>query len=211
MKFNVIYQDNDLLVIEKPAGINSDDFPLRVHRLDKETSGIFLIAKNKNSLDFFQKQFKQRKVKKKYLALVWGHLKSSEGKIENLIGRSPKNRKKQKIFLPFEPGAKGKRQAITFYKVLEKFKNFSLIELEPKTGRKHQIRAQLAYLGHPIVGDKLYGFKNQIAPQGLSRQFLHACYLKIKLPNGQEKEFHSPLPQDLIKILNNLKNNEQNG
>lgn len=210
MQFKIIYEDNDLLVIEKPPGINSDDFPLRVHRLDKNTSGVFLIAKNKKALDFFQKQFKKRAVKKKYLALVLGVPKISEGKIETLIGRSPKNRKKQKIFLLLEPLTKGKRKAITFYRVIKKFKNFSLIEIEPKTGRKHQIRAQLAYLGHPIAGDKLYGFKNQIMPQGLTRHFLHATYLKIKLPNGQEKEFYSPLPQDLMKVLNILKKNEQN-
>jgi 23S rRNA-/tRNA-specific pseudouridylate synthase len=200
-----IYEDEDLLVIDKPAGLNADDFKKRVHRLDKDTSGVFLIAKNSKSLEFFQKQFKERAVKKKYLALVTGNLKSKEGVIENLLGRSPKDRRKQKIFLPQGPKAEGKRKAITRYKVLQSFKNYDLIEAEPQTGRKHQIRAQFAYLGHPIAGDKLYGFKNQFSPKELNRQFLHASFLKIKFPNGQERIFRSELAKDLKNILNNLK------
>ncbi len=200
----VIYENDDLLVIDKPAGINSDDFEKRVHRLDKDTSGILLIAKNDKVLEFLQKQFKEGKVKKKYLALVIGNLKNKEGVVETLIGRSAGNRKKQKVYLPLEPGFQSKRIAITKYQVLQRFKDYDLIEVKPKTGRKHQIRTHFAYLGHPIAGDNLYGFKNQPRPQGLKRQFLHACYLKIKLPNSQEKEFKSELPKDLQKILKNL-------
>jgi 23S rRNA pseudouridine1911/1915/1917 synthase len=205
MKLAILYEDKNVLIVDKPAGINSDGFKKRVHRLDKDTSGILLIAKNDRSLDFLQKQFKEREVKKQYLALVAGVLKNKEGEIETLIGRSPKDRKKQKVYLAHEPGSEGKRKAITEYKVLEKFKNYSLIEVTPKTGRKHQIRAHLAYLGHPVAGDKIYGFKNQPRPEGLKRQFLHASYLKIKLPDGQEKEFKSDLPADLKEVLNNLK------
>jgi 23S rRNA pseudouridine1911/1915/1917 synthase len=204
-KLKVIYEDENLLVIDKPAGVNADDFPRRVHRLDKDTSGILLIAKNDKALNFFQKQFKERKVKKKYLALVVGNLKNKEGTIETLLGRSPKDRRKQKVYLPQEPKAKGKREAITRYKILQRFKNYDLIEVEPQTGRKHQIRTHFAYLGHPVAGDKLYGFKNQPIPQGLKRQFLHASYLKIGLPNEIIKEFKSDLPKDLKNILNNLK------
>jgi 23S rRNA pseudouridine1911/1915/1917 synthase len=204
-KCKILYEDENLLVIDKPAGVNADDFPRRVHRLDKDTSGILLIAKNDKALNFFQKQFKERKVKKKYLALVVGNLKNKEGTIETLLGRSPKDRRKQKVYLPQEPKAKGKREAITKYKVLQRFKNYDLIEVEPQTGRKHQIRTHFAYLGHPVAGDKLYGFKNQPIPQGLKRQFLHASYLKIRLPNGIIKEFKSDLPKDLKNILNNLK------
>jgi len=203
-KFEILYEDNDLLVIDKPAGVNSDDFPKRVHRLDKDTSGILLVAKNNDALSFLQKQFKTRQVIKKYLALVIGNLKSEKGKIETLIGRSPKNREKQKVYLPYEPGAKGKRKAITEYKILQKFKDYTLIEVSPKTGRKHQIRTHLSYLGHPIVGDKIYGFKNQPSPKNLKRQFLHASYLKIKLSDGQEKEFKSDLPENLKEVLKNL-------
>lgn len=207
----ILYQDENVLAVDKPAGIVVDDIPRRVHRLDKDTSGIFLIAKNDESLEFLQKQFQERKVKKKYLALVVGNLKEQEGTIETLLGRSPKNRKKQRAFLPFGPDAlkKGKRLAITEYRVLERYtdgKNYyTLVEVVPKTGRKHQIRAHLAYIGHPIAGDKMYGFKNQPCPNSLKRHFLHASYLKIKLPNGQIKEFKSELSNELNLCLLNLK------
>ena len=201
MEFQIIYEDDDLLVIDKPAGMVVDDIPRRVHRLDKDTSGILLVAKNDKALEFFQKQFKERKVEKKYLCLVVGNLKNKEGEIKTLLGRSPKDRRKQKVFLPQEPGALGKREAITNYKVLERFKNYDLIEVEPKTGRKHQIRAHFSYLGHPIAGDKLYGFKNQLCPKGLKRQFLHASYLKIKMPDEKIKEFRLELPEDLKSVI----------
>ena len=201
MEFKILYEDEDILVIDKPAGIVADDIPRRVHRLDKDTSGIFLVAKNDKALEFFQKQFKERKVEKKYLCLVVGNLKNKEGEIKTLLGRSPKDRRKQKVFLPQEPGALGKREAITNYKVLERFKNYDLIEVEPKTGRKHQIRAHFSYLGHPIAGDKLYGFKNQLCPKGLKRQFLHASYLKIKMPDEKIKEFRLELPEDLKSVI----------
>ncbi len=200
----IIYEDNDLLVYDKPAGVNCDDFKRRVHRLDKDTSGVFLIAKNEKALDFFQKQFKERKLEKKYLALVVGNLKNQEGKIENFLGRSAKDKRKQKVYLPHDPQAQGKRWTETRYKVLQRFKNYDLIEVEPRSGRKHQIRAHFVYLGHPIAGDKLYGFKGQICPENLKRQFLHASYLKIKMLDGAEKEFKSDLPEDLQKILESL-------
>ncbi|NCQ56186.1 RluA family pseudouridine synthase [Candidatus Parcubacteria bacterium] len=219
--FKIIYEDEDLSVIDKPAGLVVDNIERRVHRLDKDTSGILLVAKNDKALEFLQKQFKERKVKKKYLALVIGHLKTEEGVgdeakassspfaaarvIETLIGRSPGDRRKQKVYLPGEPNSQGKRQAVTEYKVLQRFENYDLIEVEPRTGRKHQIRTHLAYLGHPIAGDKLYGFKGQICPEGLKRHFLHASYLKIKLPDGETKEFKSELPDDLKLCLINLK------
>jgi len=136
---------------------------------------------------------------------VVGNLKNKEGEVETLLGRSPGDRKKQKVYLPGEPRSQEKRKAVTEYKVLQRFENYTLIEVVPKTGRKHQIRTHLAYLSHPIAGDKLYGFKNQPTPKGLKRQFLHASYLKIKLPNGEEKEFNSELPEDLNKVLNYLK------
>ena len=235
MEFNIIYQDPNILVIDKPAGLvvfsegqvkknTLIDYLLEkfpdlenvgqaprygiIHRLDKDTSGILLIAKNNKALTFFQNQFKEGRVFKKYLALVVGNLKNTGGTIETLIGRSPKDRRKQKIYLPEEPESDKKRKAVTEYKILENFKNFSLIEVVPKTGRKHQIRAHLAYLGYPIAGDKLYGFKSQILPKDLSRQFLHATCLKIELPNGEIKEFHSDMPQDLKNVLKNLKTYE---
>lgn len=233
MELKILYEDDNLLVIDKPAGITVfpekptkektlidyllEKFPnLKnvgepprhgiCHRLDKDTSGVLLIAKNNKALEFFQKQFKERKVEKKYLVLAVGNVKTNQGKIETLIGRARKDRRKQKVYLPLTPVAKEKklREAITEYKVIKKFKNYSLLEVIPKTGRKHQIRCHLAYLSHPIAGDKLYGFKNQPKPKGLNRQFLHAISLRIKLFNGKEGEFKSELPRDLLKILKNL-------
>ena len=217
MEFKTIYEDEDVLVIDKPAGVNSDDFEKRVHRLDKDTSGVLIIAKNDKALEFLQKQFKERKVVKKYLALTAGNLKNEKGEIETLLGRSKKDKRKQKAYLSREPGSESKRLAVTKYRVLQRFENYTsrdnflpkaqnydLIELEPKTGRKHQIRAHLVYLNHPLAGDKLYGFKNQPAPKGLTRQFLHASYLKINLPNGKTMEFSSELPEDLNNVLKNI-------
>jgi len=218
----IIYEDENVQVFDKPAGVNSDDFPKRVHRLDKDTSGIFIVAKDDKTLEFLQKQFKERRVKKKYLALIVGHLKNNKdvggedkssssprfcgsSVIETLIGRSPGDRRKQKVYLEGEPGATDKRKAITLYRILQRFENYDLVEAELLTGRKHQIRAHFAHLGHPIAGDKLYGFKGQICPDSLKRQFLHASYLKIGMPNGREREFESELPQDLKETLNNLK------
>lgn len=233
MEVKIIHEDEDLLVLEKPAGITVfpekkanektlidfllEKYPLLkkvgqpprygiVHRLDKDTSGILLVAKNEKALKFFQKQFKERKVIKKYLALLHGKLKENFGKIETLIGRSPKNRQKQKVYLPFEPKAKGKRKAITEYRVLERFQNYTLCEVIPKTGRKHQIRVHFSYLGHPIVGDKIYGFKDQ--KSDLKRHFLHAFYLKIKMPNGKEKEFYSKMPKELKNFIETLRSYE---
>ena len=198
---NIIYQDENVQVIDKPAGISMDNFERPAHRLDKDTSGVLLLAKDDKTLEFLQSQFKERKVKKKYLALVVGNLKESQGSIETLLGRAPKDRRKQKVYLAHDPEAKGKREAKTKYRVLQKFKNYDLIEVELETGRKHQIRVHFAYLGHPVAGDKLYGFKNQPCPKGLKRQFLHSTYLKIKLPDNKIKEFKSELPKDLKLCL----------
>jgi 23S rRNA pseudouridine1911/1915/1917 synthase len=231
LELRIIHEDKDILVIDKPAGIvvfpegktkektlidylleshselkNVGEAPRYgiVHRLDKDTSGILLVAKNNKSLIYLQKQFKESSIEKKYLALVVGNLKNKQGTIETLIGRAPKNKKKQRVYLPHEPGAKGKREAITEYKVLEKFKDYNLIEVKPKTGRKHQIRCHLSYLGHPIAGDKIYGFKKQLCPRELNRHFLHAGYIKIKLPDGEIKEFKSELDEELRGVLQKL-------
>jgi 23S rRNA pseudouridine1911/1915/1917 synthase len=230
----IIYQDNDLLVIDKPAGlvvfpegetkdntlidILLKEFPYLeevgqsprygiIHRLDKDTSGILLIAKNNKALEFFQEQFQKGEVSKKYLALVTGKPKSQEGEIETLLGRSEADRRKQKAYLALSPESKkqGLRKAKTRYRIVKEFERYALLEIEPLTGRKHQIRAHLAYLGIPIVKDVLYGFKGQEQPKDLKRQFLHSSYLRIKMPDGEMKEFNSDLPKELKEILNNLK------
>ncbi|KKQ76734.1 MAG: Pseudouridine synthase [Parcubacteria group bacterium GW2011_GWC1_38_6] len=210
MSFEKIFEDNDILVINKPAGINSDDFPLRVHRLDKDTSGVLLIAKNESTLSDLQKQFKERKVKKKYIALIIGHLKDKLGTIETFIGRAPKNRLRQKIYISQTPNDKGKREAKTQYRLLKRFSDYDLIEVVPITGRKHQIRAHMAYINHPVAGDKVYGFKNQKNPEGLKRQFLHSNYLKIRV-NNKDMDFEAKLPEELTIVLTNIeKNNHEN-
>jgi 23S rRNA pseudouridine1911/1915/1917 synthase len=247
MELKIIYGDNDLLVVDKPAGIvvcpeavrlrdpqarrkrsdervfNEGPFLINelikqhpelknvgepprygiVHRLDKDTSGILLVAKNNEALAFFQKQFKNREVGKKYIALAVGNIKQDSGIIESLIGRSPQNRLKQKAYPETELGP-GRREAITEYKVLKRFQDYTLLEVSPKTGRKHQIRCHLTHIGHPIAGDKLYGFKNQPWPKMLNRLFLHACNLRVKLLSGFEEEFVSEIAEDLADVLENL-------
>jgi len=246
MDIKVIYEDNDVLVVDKPAGIvvfpegqttentlidvlinkyselkNVGEPPRYgiVHRLDKDTSGILLVAKTSEALIFFQKQFSagakaladkknsqtlEKSIEKRYIALVEGNIKDDKGTIHTLIGRAPGDKRKQKAYPLNEVGI-GKREAITEYKVLERFKDYTLLEVEIKTGRRHQIRCHFSYLQHPIAGDKLYGFKNSKIPDGLTRQFLHAQQLKIQLPNGKTEEFKSDLPEELQSILKNLK------
>ncbi|MFH1656995.1 MAG: RluA family pseudouridine synthase [bacterium] len=232
-RLKVIYEDDNVLIIDKPAGLvvfpegNFDgtektliDYlteehpdlknvnnPPRygiVHRLDRETSGIILVAKNNESLAFLQKQFQEKKVIKAYTALVVGNLSDDQGIIKTLIGRSPKNRLKQRTYSLLKTG-KGLREAITEYKVLQNFQNYALIEVDIKTGRKHQIRCHFNYLSHPIAGDKFYGFKNQPCPTGLKRQFLHASRMEITLPDNKNLKLVSELPEDLQEVLNKLK------
>jgi len=213
MGLKIIYEDDTLLVVDKPAGIDIEGIKnalpvgsLPAHRLDKDTSGVLLAAKNLEALDFLHKQFQERRVEKKYICLVQGSVPENEGTIETLVGRAKGDKRKQKIYLAGEPGSEGKREAVSIYRVLQRFKEYTLLEVMPKTGRKHQIRTHLAYIGHPVAGDKLYGFKNQKNPANLKRQFLHASYLKIQLPNCAEKEFSSELPEDLQLCLQQLKN-----
>lgn len=230
MNFKILFEDENILVVDKPAGISvyskspeeenligelikekpylkDVSVPPRygvVHRLDKDTSGVLLIAKNNQSLEWLQNQFKENLASKKYIALLAGQVKENEGKIETLIGRSKKDFRKQKVYFKGEPEAKGKREAITEYKTLKRFRDYTLIEVYPKTGRMHQIRVHCAFMHHPVIGDKKYGEKNQLSPENLNRQFLHSNLLKIKLEDNSEKIFESELPEDLKKILEKL-------
>jgi len=231
MDIKIIYEDDDLVVVDKPTGIvvfpegqttentliealvekypdlkNAGEAPRYgiVHRLDKDTSGVLLVAKSTEALLFLQKQFKNREVEKKYVCLVEGEVKDDKGEIKTLIARSPKDGRKQKVYLENEPHPESAREAITEYKVLKDFKNYTLLEVEIKTGRRHQIRCHFSYLQHPIAGDKLYSFKNSKIPAGLTRQFLHSQKLKIQLPNGKTEEFISEMPEELQQVLNNL-------
>ncbi len=226
----IIYEDKDVLVIDKPAGLlvhprpnqksgaltdfllkhypqikNTGEDPLRpgiVHRLDKDTSGVLITAKNNKAFQYLKEQFKNRKVIKKYLALVNGKPPQNNGIIKTYLARS-KNKTKQKVF-SLSMGRGKIRKAITKYKVIKKYKDYSLLEVHPKTGRLHQIRVHLSWLGCPVAGDEKYKRKRASCPKELKRQFLHASILKIKLPNGQIKEFESPLPPELKNVLKGL-------
>lgn len=207
----IIFEDDFLFVIDKPAGLIVDrEKTVRgaVHRLDKETSGLLVIAKTAEALENLQTQFKERRVGKNYLALVHGQVTPKEGVIRAAIARSPFDRKKFGIFL-------GGREAETKYKVISnwslvigsKKEEFTLLELEPKTGRTHQIRVHLKHLGHPIVADTKYAGRKRARQdrQWCSRQFLHASYLAFNHPKtGKKLKFSSKLPLDLKQALAKL-------
>jgi len=221
MPLNIIYEDDDLLVVDKPAGLTVHPAPghpshtlvnailsyfpnladvgdsLRpgvVHRLDKDTSGVMLVAKNKAAQLNLSDQFKTHSVVKAYLVLVKGHLTPEQGIIEAPMGRDPRNRKRMAVV------AEG-REARTEYRVIKYIGNYTLLEVMPETGRTHQIRVHLSAIGYPVVGDKVYGVKSPY----LSRQFMHASRLGFKLPStGEYVEFKSELPTDLEQALKDI-------
>ena len=238
LNLSIIYQDNDIVVVNKPAGISvhkgiaekgetladwliekfpemkkvGDEPELRpgiVHRLDKDTSGVLVAARNQKSFEFLKNQFQKREVVKKYLALVEGNLKNDlptgqagNGVIALPIGRSASDFRKKLA----SDSAKGElREAITEYKVLERFPNYTLVEAYPKTGRTHQIRVHFKAIGHPIVCDSLYGGKRMTCPFGLARHFLHANFLEFVSPSGARLKMEADLPEDLEKVLAGLR------
>ncbi len=222
----IVYEDKNIIAVNKPPGIvvfheeqkaTKEDclstllvssFPSikgvggarngAVHRLDKDTSGIILFAKNEKSLLFLQRELLEQRAKKRYITLVFKTIRKDEGEIRTFIDRSPKNRRKQRAHK-----SKGKRDAITFFKVITRFSSHSLLEVWPKTGRKHQIRCHLSHIGHPVAGDNLYGFKDQKDPLSLKRLFLHAESIEINTLSGK-KIFSAPLAPDLQKVLDKL-------
>jgi 23S rRNA pseudouridine1911/1915/1917 synthase len=219
----ILYEDDDLLVIDKPAGLTVHPAPghpshtlvnavlshlseieeegnvIRpgiVHRLDKDTSGLMLVAKNNVALANLSDQFKSRSVKKVYITLVKGIIKPEKGVIDAPIGRDSGDRKKMAV-----TGESRGRQARTNYRVLRYVGKNSLLEITPETGRTHQIRVHLAAIGYPVFGDITYGKKSAF----LNRQFLHAHRIGFHLPSsGKFVEFESPLPEDLEKALKEL-------
>jgi len=223
---SIVFENPDLLIINKPAGmvvhpsaghitgtlvnaalahapemdgIGGEIRPGVVHRLDKDTSGLILMAKNDRTHRFLQDQFKNRTVKKTYLAITDGNPPTPVGRIEAAIGRDPSHRKKMAI-VPIQKG----REAITQYRVIESFKNHTLIEAKPLTGRTHQIRLHLAFLECPIVGDKLYG-KRKLTLD-VDRQMLHAYKLEVILPGEKKvRVFEVPLPADMENVLTLLR------
>lgn len=244
MNIRIIYEDDEVLVLDKPAGItvnksqttvnqvtvqdflekklNIDsekylskdvsDFYKRagiVHRLDKETSGVLIAAKNKEAFENLQAQFKNRTVKKTYVALVHGKIYPEEGEIKAPVGRLPWNRKRFGVLA-------GGRESITRYKIISKFKannlksgeDITLVELYPETGRTHQIRVHLKYINRPIFSDFLYAGRKTSREDRkyLSRVFLHALRISFKQPkNGKDITIESPLPDELQKTLESFK------
>jgi len=218
---NILYEDDDLLVVDKPAGLTVHPAPghpahtllnavlshfprlaalsdsLRpgiVHRLDRDTSGVMVVAKNTRAQARLIEQFKARSVAKAYLVLVKGKLTPESGVIEAPIGRDPRDRKRMAVV------TKG-REARTEYRVIKYIGGYTLLEVKPETGRTHQIRVHLAAIGYPVVGDKVYGVKSPF----LSRQFIHASRLGFKLPStGKYMEFKSELPPDLAQALEDI-------
>jgi len=219
----IVYQDEDVIVVDKPPGLTVHPAaghprgtlvnallalcpelaeikgtlrPGIVHRLDKDTSGLLVAAKNEAAQAALARQLKDRRVHKAYLALVQGRLQRPEGVIDGPIGRHPRRRQRMAV-------VEGGRQALTRYRVREFLRDaYSLVEVEPLTGRTHQIRVHFASIGHPVVGDKLYGKASEL----VERQFLHAWRLGFRLPKGgRYREFESPLATDLEAALEALR------
>jgi 23S rRNA pseudouridine1911/1915/1917 synthase len=223
--FEIIYEDEDIAVINKPSGIvvhpapgHYDDTlvhglilklknlsgiggkirPGIVHRLDKDTSGIMLVAKNDFAHKRLVEAFKERLIEKNYIALVYGRLTQKKGKIETFIGRHPIARKKMAVL-------KEGKLAITFYEVLEIFNKASLVLAKPVTGRTHQIRVQFSYIGHPILGDPIYGGLKHDLPKP-PRLMLHAYEIFFKHPRtNEEMKFRVPIPEEFQSYIEKLK------
>ena len=212
IKLPILYEDDDCLVLNKPAGVlthSKGTFnpeatvatfiqpmlkKLRgeragiVHRLDRATSGVMIVAKNPEALKWLQKQFFARKAKKTYMAVVSGKLQPEHAIIDMPIERNPKRPQ------TFRVGSNGK-PAITEYRVIDASDTRSIVELKPTTGRTHQLRVHLKYLNHPIVGDTLYD------GESADRLYLHAQSLELTLPNRERQTFTVPVPEDLKSIL----------
>jgi 23S rRNA pseudouridine1911/1915/1917 synthase len=223
---DIVFENDDLVVVNKPAGmvvhpaaghasgtlvnamlgydpeiegIGGEERPGVVHRLDKDTSGLILLAKNERAHRWLQDQFRLRKVEKTYLALVDGKPPTPSGRIETYIGRDPSHRKQ----MANVPASRG-REAVSEYKTVESFRNHTLLEFHPFTGRTHQIRLHCAFLGCPIVGDKVYGRKKPSVE--IDRHFLHAYRLKVVLPGENEARiFQALLPVELERVLVSLR------
>jgi 23S rRNA pseudouridine1911/1915/1917 synthase len=221
----IVFENKDLMVVNKPAGMvvhpsaghksgtlvhaalaHTKDIegvggvqrPGVVHRLDKDTSGLILLAKNDAAHQWLQDQFSSRQVEKTYLALVDGAPPTPRGRVEAAIGRDPVDRKHMAVV----PPTRG-RSAVSEYATLREYVDHTLLEVHPITGRTHQIRLHLAFLGCPVVGDRVYGHRH--ASLNIKRQFLHAAQLQIHLPGEADlSEFEAPLPQDLSEILETL-------
>lgn len=178
-----------------------------VHRLDKDTSGVMVVARNQKSFEILKKIFKERKAEKKYLALLCGKLNKKSGAIEEPIGRLVKNPFKRGVASP-KSAIRGARSAFTEYKVKKEYERYSLVEFTPKTGRMHQIRVHAKAIGNPIACDKIYGGGKNCCPEGLNRMFLHAKSLSFSFSEGKRLSFEADLPEDLEITLASLTENK---
>jgi 23S rRNA pseudouridine1911/1915/1917 synthase len=237
----ILYEDSSIIVIDKPsgmvvhpaygnpsgtlvnallhhckdlAGINGVLRPGIVHRLDKDTSGVMVVAKDDEAYHQLTKQFKNRTVEKVYLAIAYGRFGQDEGSIDSAIGRHPSERKRMST------KTKKGRPAITLWKVIERFDGFTLLEILPRTGRTHQIRVHLSSMGHPLLGDPLYGRKGRLGAihdsvlreclEKMDRQSLHAQRLEFNHPRtGERIQFVSPIPQDMREVLECLRSKNE--
>lgn len=220
MKIKILHEDSNILAIEKPVGIlvhgdgRSEEKTIVdlfikkypkvevVHRLDRDTSGVMLLAKSPKAHEFLKKQFQARTIKKIYHTIVSGYVKLDHGIINKPIGRSPTDFRRHSA----SRGARGEmREAITEYKVLKRFiqgKNkFTYLEVRPKTGRTHQIRVHMKYLNHPVVCDSLYDPKG-LCPKGLSKMALHAHSIEFTDLKDKLVKIVSPIPLEIRKVVN---------
>ncbi len=223
-KVPIVYQDEDIAIVDKPqgmvvhpapgsygetlvnsllgqldslSGINGIVRPGIVHRLDKDTSGLLVVAKNDRAHLALQSQIAEKEARRTYVALLDGVVKKDSGRIENYLDRSPKDRKRYAV-----SRANTGRLAITDYSVLKRYPQYTFARFDLQTGRTHQIRVHAKYLGHPVVGDPLYGGSNAF---GLDGQLLHACKLTITHPRtGEEMTFRSPLPEHFKAVIDLL-------
>ena len=231
---NIIYEDKSILIISKEAGMLTHPAPGNeshtlvnalmyhyknlsklsgeeragiVHRLDKDTSGLLIVAKDENVHHRLSTMFSDRTIKKTYTALAEGRFKEDKGEIKLPIGRSRIDRKKMSIAID------NGRDAVTAFEVVEELRQATVLNIYPRTGRTHQIRVHLNYIGHPVIADKVYGtrFSSKIAKKiGLERQFLHASKLSFTHPVTEKlMEFEDPLPPDLLKSLEKLREGEK--
>lgn len=219
---DILFADADIIVLDKPTGLvvhpgagvrsgtlvnalihhfpdirglSDDERPGIVHRLDKETSGLMVVARNLRAAEELKRQFKDRDVKKVYLALVWGRMPTASGRYDRPIGRHPKHGQRMSV------RTKTPRTALTEYQVRREYRDLSLLEVRPHTGRTHQIRVHLSAAGHPLAGDGRYG-PGRNPNRRFPRLFLHAQRLSFRHPaTGAPLEFVSPLPPDLTEVL----------
>ncbi|MCX6786263.1 MAG: RluA family pseudouridine synthase [Candidatus Kaiserbacteria bacterium] len=198
MKTNlpILYEDDDIIAVNKPAGVLSTELHFGVgyvHRLDRDTSGVLIFAKNQKAYNFLRKAFHDREVKKTYLAFVYGVPKEKKGIIDFDIGRSRKDFRLRSA----QPKAKGRlRDALTHYEVIGEIPDYALLKVRPETGRTHQIRVHLKAINHPIICDPLYAPKHTPA-LGITRLGLHASEIDLPLPPGTRVHITAPAPTDL--------------